>query len=77
MKTKSPKQMPKPSIEGRVEELELQAAYTQRSVNELDGVVRECADELTELRREVESLRQTLKRLLEGDGEDPDELPTP
>ena len=67
--------MPKPSLEGRVDELELQFAYTQRAVEELDGVVRVCGDELTELRREVESLRNMIKGLIEGDGETDDEAP--
>ena len=61
--------MPKPSLEGRVDELEIQFAYTQRAVEELDGVVRVCGDELAELRREVESLRNMIKGLIEGDNE--------
>jgi uncharacterized coiled-coil protein SlyX len=52
-----------------VDELELQSAYAQRAVDELDGVVRTCGDELAELRREVESLRNMIKGLVEGDDE--------
>jgi len=68
--------MPKPSIEGRVEELELQSAYAQRAVEELDGVVRTCGDEVAELRREIESLRNMIKGITEGGDEiEEDEAP--
>ena len=42
----------------RVEELESRMAWYERQLHELDGVVRELYDEVTRLRRELDSLRE-------------------
>ncbi len=46
-----------PSLEQRVEELEIRAAFQERALEELDEVVRQYADKVARLERELDALQ--------------------
>lgn len=53
----------------RIEELEVKVAYLERTLTDLDEIVREFADRVVTLEREVRLLRQSAENdALAGDG---------
>ena len=57
-----------PEIAGltaRVTELEMKVAFQDRTIDELDSVVREYTDKIEDLTRQLESVRNTLADLRE------------
>lgn len=50
----------KPTVKDRVEELEVRHAYTDRTVQSLDEVVREFTERVEQLEREIIELRSLL-----------------
>ncbi len=57
--------------ESRIEDLEVKLAYLERTVTELDEVLREVADDNRRLKREMTELRERVLRAM-GDGTDMD-----
>ncbi|MEM7152947.1 MAG: SlyX family protein [Myxococcota bacterium] len=54
-------------VDARLGELEMQAQFQQRSVEDLDEVVREFAERVTRLETELKELRAQLESLSDGD----------
>jgi uncharacterized coiled-coil protein SlyX len=50
-----------PSLIQRIEDLEVRYAYLERLMADLDGVVRETADELAEIKAVVKTLHERAK----------------
>lgn len=61
---------PERDTEARLTELEVQAAYRDRAVADLDEVVREFTAKIQAMERELETLRQAVTTAV-GDGQPP------
>lgn len=62
----------------RLEDMEVKIAFLEHTLSELDGVVRELADDNTRLKREVLELRERMQAAM-GNGEamDPERYQVP
>jgi SlyX protein len=53
------------ALMARITELEVKVAFQDRTIDELDGLVRAFTDQLEELTRQIETVRSTLADLRE------------
>jgi uncharacterized coiled-coil protein SlyX len=67
-----------PAADRRLEDMEVKIAFLEHTLSELDGVVRELADDNVRLKREVVELRERLQVAI-GGGEsmDPERYQVP
>lgn len=63
MTSDSDQQSGQAGLESRVEELEVRSVYQDKNVDELDAVVREFADRVQRLEKEIHELRSRLESL--------------
>lgn len=55
----------RPALLARITELEVKVAFQDRTIEDLDGVVREFTEKIEELTRQLESVRSTLAQMRE------------
>lgn len=63
-----PREQPGSEVEVRLSELEIRSEFQSKTVDDLDTVVREFAQRVDRLERELKDLRRQLESLTGGDG---------